>query len=505
MATMPGEAARDPQLVRQLLESGMDCMRINCAHDAPAQWQAMIENLRLAQKTVPRQCRILMDLSGPKIRTGPIEPGPAFLKWRPNRDYLGRLTTPARIWITSQESPQPPPPPSTASSPPLPATTVTIPVVPLPSSFLKLLKAGDRLGFKDARRKERTLAIVGLDPGGAWAESDETVYLEPGTELQLQRKGRSADRKTRKSTAVRVGPLPSTEQVITLKKGDLLLLTRSSKHGCPAKSSRGGTTRQPAFISCTAPGIFSDVKPGEAVWLDDGKIGGTIETASPDALKIRITHARAKGEKLRADKGINFPESLIHLPALTPADLENLPFIVHNADLVGYSFVQSSADVRALQARLKKLHAEHLGLVLKIETRRAFEQLPHLLLTAMRSPLTGVMIARGDLAVECGFERLAEVQEEILWICEAAHTPVIWATQVLETLARDGQPSRAEITDAAMGVRAECVMLNKGPQMVEAVHALGNILRRMQAHQNKKTPMLRSLALARGFAADPSP
>ena len=58
---------------------------------------------------------------------------------------------------------------------------------------------------------------------------------------------------------------------------------------------------------------------------------------------------------------------------------------------------------------------------------------------------------------------MAEVQEEILWICEAAHVPVIWATQVLETLAKEGMPSRAEITDAAMGHRAECVMLNKGP------------------------------------------
>jgi pyruvate kinase len=62
-----------------------------------------------------------------------------------------------------------------------------------------------------------------------------------------------------------------------------------------------------------------------------------------------------------------------------------------------------------------------------------------------------------------GYERLAELQEEILWLCEAAHLPVIWATQVLEQLAKSGLPSRAEISDAAMGERAECVMVNKGP------------------------------------------
>jgi pyruvate kinase len=103
------------------------------------------------------------------------------------------------------------------------------------------------------------------------------------------------------------------------------------------------------------------------------------------------------------------------------------------------------------------------------------------------------MIARGDLAVECGYERLAEVQEEILWLCEAAHVPVIWATQVLESLAKSGMPSRAEITDAAMGERAECVMLNKGPHILDAIRVLDNILQRMQAHQSKKRSMLRRL------------
>jgi len=113
-----------------------------------------------------------------------------------------------------------------------------------------------------------------------------------------------------------------------------------------------------------------------------------------------------------------------------------------------------------------------------------------------------VMIARGDLAVECGFDRMAEVQEEILWICEAAHTPVIWATQVLESLAKTGLPSRAEVTDAAMSERAECVMLNKGPYIREAVKTLDNILRRMQAHQTKKRAMLRPLQVAQPMLAE---
>jgi pyruvate kinase len=124
---------------------------------------------------------------------------------------------------------------------------------------------------------------------------------------------------------------------------------------------------------------------------------------------------------------------------------------------------------------------------------QGFRNLPQILQTAMRTERVGVMIARGDLAVEVGYERLAEVQEEILWLCEAAHLPVIWATEVLDQLARTGRPSRSEITDAAMSERAECVMLNKGPHIVDAISTLREILQRMAEHQSKKRHLMRPL------------
>jgi pyruvate kinase len=166
--------------------------------------------------------------------------------------------------------------------------------------------------------------------------------------------------------------------------------------------------------------------------------------------------------------------------------------------LVGLSFAQRPEDIRKLARLLATKQKRPPGIVLKIETRRGFEALPQLLLSALRTPPVGVMVARGDLAVEVGFERLAEVQEEILWLCEAAHVPVIWATQVLESLTKNGAPSRAEVTDAAMAVRAECVMLNKGPYVTEAVAFLDDVLRRMQQHQSKKRSMLRRLSVAGG-------
>jgi pyruvate kinase len=221
-----------------------------------------------------------------------------------------------------------------------------------------------------------------------------------------------------------------------------------------------------------------------------------VIASSSDALRLRITYAKPNGSRILSDKGINFPDTDLGVPFPTQRDRELLPFAARNADLIGMSFVQTPADVRALYRELRRLRAPDVGVVLKIETRRAFEQIPKLLLSAMgRRPL-GVMIARGDLALESGYERMAEIQEELLWICEAAHVPVIWATAVLETLAKTGQPSRAEITDAAMSERAECVMLNKGPHILEAIRMLDDVLRRMERHQRKKTPALRPLGVS---------
>ena len=203
--------------------------------------------------------------------------------------------------------------------------------------------------------------------------------------------------------------------------------------------------------------------------------------------------ASPRGSKLRAEKGINAPDTTLPVPVLGPADEEALQIAVEVADMVALSFLRTADDVDVLHDQLRTLGAPGLGLVLKIETQAAFEGLPEILLHGRRSERLGVMIARGDLAVEVGYERLAEVQEEILWLCEAARLPVIWATEVLDHLARTGRPSRAEVTDAAMAQRAECVMLNKGPYVGLAITVLEDILRRMSGHQRKKSSLLRPL------------
>lgn len=482
MVTMPGEAAFDYALVHDLLAGGMNCMRINCAHDEPGAWLRMIDHLRRAEQALQRRCKILMDLAGPKLRTGPVAPGPKVKKVRPQRDAFGRATAPARVWLYAAEAVAEPPSEADAS-------------LPVDAAWLSHLSKGDRIAFEDAGGRARQLDIVETGTGHAWGLCPNTAYFAPG--LALRREGGHG-----KHRETRVGELPPLENALLLHQGDLLLLTPDDEPGEPATHDRNGRVLTPAHIGCTLPQVFADVRPGDAVWLDDGRIGGVVEKNNRAGLHVRITRARTRGERLRADKGINLPDSLLRLPALTEQDRDDLRFIVEHADMVALSFANSVEDVEALSAEIARLGRGTPAIVLKIETRRGFDQLPSMLLAAMRSAACGVMIARGDLAVECGYERLAEVQEEMLWVCEAAHVPVIWATQVLETLAKEGIPSRAEITDAAMGHRAECVMLNKGPHILRAVQTLDDILHRMRRHQDKKRPVLRQLRLARSFAAE---
>lgn len=476
MVTLPGEAAADPGRIDAMVQAGMDIARINCAHDTPAQWQAMAEAVRLAARRAGREVRVLMDLGGPKLRTGPIESGPEVVRLRPRRDELGRVIAPARLALRPAGSTRP-------------VGAEADAVLGVDPDWLAPLKVGDLISLKDARRAQRQLEIVERHADGVIAALSRSAYLTADVVL------RHEPHRDRRSA---LHELPAAQGLLHLRRGDRLQLLPEGL-GHEARPVGRGRRAQPASVSCTLPEALAAVRRGDRIWFDDGRIGGVVrKRLDGGGVLVEIGSAREGGEKLAADKGINLPDTALDLPALTAQDLQDLDTVVATADLVGLSFCQSADDVRRLRAELAARGASTLGLMLKIETQRGFAALPSILLAAMEGPTAGVMIARGDLAVECGHERLAEVQEEMLWACEAAHLPVVWATQVLETLARTGRPSRAEITDAAMGERAECVMLNKGPHIMDAIRMLDDILRRMQEHQSKKRPLLRALRAWRG-------
>lgn len=348
MATLPSEAATDAGLVSALIDAGMDCARINCAHDDAAAWSRMIDNVRAASRRLGRNCRVLMDIAGPKLRIEAVR----------------------------------------------------------------------------APEKHR---------------------LHPGERPRL--------------------------------------VAHLDKHSGPI-----------AF-SLNFPQVIAQLRPGAEISFDDGKAAGRIVSADDKGADIDIVAARAKGMRLKPDKGVNLPSIDLDLPPLTSKDLADLDLIAREADLVGFSFVQRVEDVLLLQAELaaRRDGQAAQALVLKIETPLAIRNLPRLIVESAARHPTAVMIARGDLAVEVGFARLSEMQEEILWLCEAAHIPVIWATQVLDQFVHEGVASRAETTDAAMAQRADCVMLNKGDYLPQGVGFLRDVITRMERHQSKKFARLAKL------------
>ncbi|MTI31319.1 pyruvate kinase [Xanthovirga aplysinae] len=469
MVTIPTEVAWNRDFAVQLISSGMDVARINCAHDDQAVWEKMIRNIREAEKQCNRKVTVFIDLAGPKLRTGPITRRRQSFKLSPKKDRKQQGKIPIKVLLSSEfgESRQ--------------GDVIKLPFLPEKNARLN---TGDILHFMDVRGKFRKLVVDNEGEEGYVAFLDRKTFVQENLEIFRGEKNEKVGR---------IGELPWKEQSIFLFAGDLLELSKFEAEGGPAEYDSSGRLFRLARISCPSEVIYTHVKVGERVLIDDGKIGGIVEKVNDEHLLIRITLAKTNGSRLRSDKGINFPDSHLRLNGLTEKDKKDLAFIIEHADVVNMSFVNGPQDVYDLQTTLKNLGKTDFPICLKIETMDGFRHLPAILLTAMRSPIVGVMIARGDLAVECGWNRLAEIQEEILLLCEAAHIPDIWATQVLERLAQKGQPSRAEITDAAMSQRAECVMLNKGPHILEAIDMLNEILCSMRPHARKKTSVLPSL------------
>lgn len=280
---------------------------------------------------------------------------------------------------------------------------------------------------------------------------------------------------------------------IPVTNGDHIILTKHHAR-CNEDMESNGKVK----IGVMLDEVIDDARLNDTIYFDDGMIKAEVIAKYDEEIEVVLTECYKS--KLGSHKGINLPNTKLNLPALTKKDIEVLPFVCQNADILGYSFVRTAADVAQLYTELGKYESENVGVVFKIENEEAFNSLPDILLKGMERNKIGVMIARGDLAVELGFERISEVQNEILWICEAAHIPVIWATQVLENLAKTGIPTRAEVSDAAKAAQAECVMLNKGPYINNAILVLKNILIRMSGHSFKKKNELRALNVAKEYA-----
>ncbi len=186
----------------------MNVMRINCAHDSPMVWERIVKHLRRAERETGNRCAVSFDLTGPKLRTGPIAPGPAVAKWRPVRDAIGRVTEPAQVRLAARVHEHD-------------TDDATIPVE---GDLLTKAKAGDAVELSDTRGRKRLLRVVEVRAGERLCETDTTAYLIPGTQLSLRRNRRIVAKGA-------VGALPVVEQWIALRPGDTLEILRGEAPG----------------------------------------------------------------------------------------------------------------------------------------------------------------------------------------------------------------------------------------------------------------------------------
>ena len=290
---------------------------------------------------------------------------------------------------------------------------------------------------------------------------------------------------------VRIDRIMTTLRRARVKQGDAIFLTAQEKMTLPKGIQ--------IAVSCTMPELLGQMDTGEPVIIDDGHIETAVLERKDGGVVLKVTKVyKEQGVRIAPEKGINFPGSDYKIPLLSKRDGGILDFVCRHADLIGCSFVRDEEDIRLLRKEINKRLPvpDSKPMIIKIETLESMRILPAILVAAAAHVPAAVMIARGDLAVEVGYVRLSEYQEEILWICEAAHVPVIWATQVVETLVKTGIPTRAEISDVTLAAKSECIMLNKGEHINDAVAFVDDILAKFEKHVYKKTAILRKLSIA---------
>ena len=457
MITAPDAVEVTARWMDKVLRAGANLLRINGAHETPADWQRIVEVARARSRALGRPLKVFVDLPGPKLRAEIRRTQPAVLHFPRCKDRFGRTVGPGRISL-------------------VPKFTAP-PQVPLPAEWFGRLRAGDVLRLKDAGGRLRELTICAVSAQEAQAECARSLYVTAGLAVEWRRGRRWLERGA-------VGAIPRESCDVLLERDARFVLR---------EDSRAAADNLPV-LQCPERGVLRQVKRGERVVLDDGRIVAVVESSGRDQLLCRVRQTAKSPARLRSGKGLAFPDSHVSLAALGPEDETALAFALQHADGVDVSFVNARRDVDRIVKRLHAAAPAGFGLVLKLETQGAIRNLPAILFAALCYRPAGLMIARGDLAVEASFEQLAELQEEILGFGEACHLPVIWATQVLDSLAHTGVPTRAEMTDAAMSMRAECVMLNKGPYVAEATRMLVRVIRDMEPRQYKKRALFAPLA-----------
>jgi len=227
-----------------------------------------------------------------------------------------------------------------------------------------------------------------------------------------------------------------------------------------------------SLISVTYGHLHEDVRVGQEIALDDGRVRLRVEAIEGVRVVCRVT----EGGPLSSHKGVNLPETDLQIAAITDDDRRSIALAVEEGfDFLGLSFVGSAADVEMARTIVREQGGD-LALIAKIERRSAVERLADILDAA-----DGAMVARGDLGVELPIERVPLVQKQIIRACNERAKPVITATQMLESMIHNRRPTRAEVTDIANAIfdGTDAVMLSGettvGEFPVVAVRAMDRV------------------------------
>jgi len=211
-----------------------------------------------------------------------------------------------------------------------------------------------------------------------------------------------------------------------------------------------GTSEQ---VSITYPRLTRDLKIGDTVLLDDGRLELRVMKKTGQALSCKII----RGGVLKSHKGVNLPGAKLSLPSLSNKDRDDLRFgVKQGVDYIALSFVRTAKDIRQTRLFIQSLKAD-IPIIAKIEKPEAILNLDEIICEA-----DGIMVARGDLGVEMSPEKVPLLQKMIIEACHWAETPVITATQMLESMIENPQPTRAETSDVANAILdgTDCVMLS---------------------------------------------
>ena len=263
-----------------------------------------------------------------------------------------------------------------------------------------------------------------------------------------------------KGPEIRTGVLEGGNK-ITLQEGDEITLTTEEVVG----------TKQKIYINYEH--LHEDVKPGNAILIDDGLIGLEVLSVNGQEIHCKVTNGGELGER----KGVNVPNVPIQLPSITEKDIEDIRFgISEEFDFIAASFVRSADAIRQIRALLDEAGSQ-MKIIAKIESQEGLDNLDSIIDEA-----DGIMVARGDLGVEVEARRLPHLQREIIEKCNFHGKLVITATQMLDSMIRNPRPTRAEVTDVANAVEngTDAVMLSgetaNGKYPVEAAETMASIV-----------------------------